>query len=145
MISALHWLFWVSSRLGRSKPNWVRHSLLGQKQGQKVVYDNWHGTRHSHMTSHHKLRCHEYLRQSIIYNADTNIEYRVVSESGAKEIPGWDVKRCRNFGTFPNGLKSGEHSMAKFQARSKTSKIQTFFAVESNQQLLVSHCKPLCQ
>jgi hypothetical protein len=30
-------------------------------------------------------------------NADTNLEYRVVRESGVKETPGWDVKRCRDF------------------------------------------------
>lgn len=49
------------------------------------------------MTSHHNRHCLEYLRQSIMCNADTSVEYRVVGESGVKETPGWDVKRCRDF------------------------------------------------
>ena len=60
-------------------------------------YDNWNETRHSHMTPHHNRHCLEYLRQSIMCNADTNVEYRVVREDGVKETPGWDVKRCRDF------------------------------------------------
>lgn len=62
-----------------------------------TIYDDWNVTRHSHMKPHHNRHCLEYLRQSIMCNADTNLEYRVVSESGFREFPGWDVKRCRNF------------------------------------------------
>ena len=32
-----------------------------------------------------------------MYNADTNVEDRVVREDGVKETLGWNVKRCRNF------------------------------------------------
>jgi hypothetical protein len=62
-----------------------------------AVYDDWNETRHTRVTPHHSRHCLEYLRQSIMCNADTNIEQRVVSESGVKETPGWDVKRCRDF------------------------------------------------
>jgi hypothetical protein len=61
------------------------------------IYDQWNETAHSHMKPHHNRHCLEYLRQSIMCNGDTNIEYRVVSESGVKETPGWDVKRCRDY------------------------------------------------
>jgi hypothetical protein len=30
-------------------------------------------------------------------NGDTNIEKRVVLESGEKFTPGWDIKHCRDF------------------------------------------------
>lgn len=62
-----------------------------------AIYENWNGSRHSHMTPHHSRHCREYIRESIMCNADTNIEYRVVREDGLKETPGWDVKRCRDF------------------------------------------------
>ena len=35
-------------------------------------------------------------------NADTNVEHRVVGESGVKHTPGWDVKRCRDFDAARN-------------------------------------------
>ena len=49
------------------------------------------------MTPHHSRHCLEYLRQSIMCNADTNIEYHIVDEQGLMTAPGWDVKRCRDF------------------------------------------------
>lgn len=62
-----------------------------------AVYNDWNETRHSHVTAHHSRHCLEYLRQSIMCNADTNLENRVVNENGLKETPGWDVKRCRDY------------------------------------------------
>ena len=53
-----------------------------------VVHDRWNGTWHSHMTTHYKRLCLEYLRQSIMCNADTHIEDRVVSEKRLQGDPG---------------------------------------------------------
>jgi len=63
-----------------------------------AIYDDWNEEPHSRMKPHHNRHCLEYLRQSIMCNADTNLESRVVSESGVKETPGWDLKKCRDFG-----------------------------------------------
>jgi hypothetical protein len=67
-----------------------------------AIYDDWDGERHSKMTPHHNRHCLEYLRQSIMCNADTNLEARVISESGTKETPGWDLKKCRDYGQILN-------------------------------------------
>lgn len=62
-----------------------------------AIYDDWNGTRHSHMKPHHTRHCLDYLRQSIMGNANTNTDRRIVFESGLRETPGWSVKRCRDF------------------------------------------------
>ena len=49
------------------------------------------------MTSQYDCPCLEYLRQSIMCNTETNLEYRVPREDSVRENPGLDVKSCRNF------------------------------------------------
>lgn len=49
------------------------------------------------MKPHNLRHCIDYLRQSLMCYADTSLEIRVVNESGVKETPDWDVKRCRDF------------------------------------------------
>ncbi|KAM3086088.1 hypothetical protein ACMFMG_000226 [Clarireedia jacksonii] len=80
----------------------VFHQLHCLMELRHAIYNDWDGERHSKMAPHHTRHCLEYLRQSIMCNADTNLEARVVSESGVKETPGWDLKKCRDFGQILN-------------------------------------------
>ena len=49
-------------------------------------------------TTRHTGHCFEYLRQSIMCNADANIEYRHYNDTLDRlETTGWDKKQCRDF------------------------------------------------
>lgn len=72
------------------------------------------------MKPHHNRHCLEYIRQSIMCAADTNLEYRVVSENGVKETPGWDVKRCRDY----DGIKAWAQQNRAFDGKIPSQKAE---------------------
>ena len=69
------------------------------------------------MTSHHACYCLEYLRQPIVCNVDTYVEYYIFGEDGVRETPDWDVKRCRSSYAATYGRRRGELSMGNFERK----------------------------
>ena len=43
------------------------------------------------------VHCLDYIRQALQCQADTNLEYRVVSESGDAAFTGYSEHQCRDF------------------------------------------------
>lgn len=48
-------------------------------------------------TNRHTTHCLEYLRQSVICNADPNIEYRQEDSEGNLQTLGDGIHQCRNY------------------------------------------------
>ena len=62
-----------------------------------ALYDTWDNEKHSHAGPQHYTHCLEYLRQSIMCSADSNLEYRLPGPDGVKRTLGWNLHRCRDF------------------------------------------------
>ena len=45
----------------------------------------------------HVVHCLDYIRQALQCHADTNLEYRIVSETGNVGFTGYGEHRCRDF------------------------------------------------